>query len=348
MNIDNYYGGKKILVTGGVGTVGSELVRQLVGLDAGEVRIIDNNEAEIFFMQERYRDAGNVNCFLGDIRDKDKLGRVMYDVDVVFHAAAFKHVVVCETNPFDAVQTNVIATQNIIECAFASGVERVIFTSSDKAVNPTNVMGTSKLMAERLITSANNFRWKRRIVFSSTRFGNVIGSRGSVIPVFAAQIKAGGPVTLTDERMTRFIMTVEESARLVLKAGALALGGEVFITKMPVVRISDLAKAMIEELAPVYGMKPEDVGTVVIGAKPGEKLYEELMSDEETRRSYELDEMFVNLPALRNIYKEITYTYPGPEPTPVTKPYISSMEECLDVDGIRAFLRENRILAEYL
>ncbi|MBI5190989.1 MAG: polysaccharide biosynthesis protein [Nitrospirae bacterium] len=342
------YAGKKVLVTGGVGTVGTELVRQLVGIGAGEVRVFDNNEAEIFFMLERYRDNPAVKCFLGDVRDKDKLAKVMTGADVVFHAAAYKHVVVCETNPFDAVQTNIVGTQNVIECALNLDVERVIFTSSDKAVNPTNVMGTSKLMGERLITSANNYRWHKRVIFSSTRFGNVVGSRGSVIPVFGEQIKKGGPVTLTDERMTRFVMTVEESARLVLEAGRLARGGEVFITKMPVLKIAELAKAMIEILAPRFGHDPAKMKTVTIGAKPGEKMYEELMSDEETARSIEIRDLFVTLPAFRNIYKEIEYKYPGQKTSPVTKPYISSLEETMSVAEIKTFLLDNGILEDYL
>jgi len=346
--LSDYYKGKRFMVTGGVGTVGSELVRQLVEFGASEVRVLDNNEAELFFMIERYRDSGCVNCFLGDIRDIHKVGKVMRGVDVVFHVAAFKHVVVCETNPFDAVQTNVIGTQNVIECALNTGVERVIFTSSDKAVNPTNVMGTSKLMAERLTTSANNYRWQNEVVFSSTRFGNVVGSRGSVVPVFAGQIKKGGPVTVTDVEMTRFVMTVREAARLVLKAGMLARGGEVFITKMPVVRIVDLAEVMIQELAPRFGRDPESIELKIIGAKPGEKMYEELMSGEETRRSIELEDMFVTLPAFRNIYGRIDYSYPTQKPEPVDNPYNSSMESCMSKDEVQAFLVEGGVLDEFV
>jgi len=347
-DITKAYKGKRFLVTGGVGTVGTELVAQLLAAGAKEVRVFDNNEAGIFFFQERHGADSAVRCFLGDVRDKEKLGKVMRGVDIVFHAAAFKHVVVCETNPFDAVQTNIVGTQNVIECALDTDVERVIFTSSDKAVNPTNVMGTSKLMGERLMTSANNYRWQRRVTFSSTRFGNVVGSRGSVIPVFAEQIRAGGPVTLTDSDMTRFVMSVEESARLVLKAGCLVKGGEVFITKMPVLKISDLAHVMIGMLAPRYGHDPVKVKVVEIGAKPGEKMYEELMSDEEKRRSYELSDMFVTLPAFRNIYKEIDYSYPGQKPRPVTKPYISSLEKTMTRKEIKAFLEKNNVLKEFL
>jgi len=348
MDMPDYYSGKRFMVTGGVGTVGTELVRQLVGLGAAEVRLLDNNEAEIFFMLERYRGTGVVNSFLGDIRDMKKVEKVMRGTDIVFHAAAFKHVVVCETNPFDAVQTNVVGTQNVIESALNTGVDRVIFTSSDKAVNPTNVMGTSKLMAERLTTSANNYRWQKEVVFSSTRFGNVVGSRGSVVPVFAEQIRQGGPVTVTDEAMTRFVMTVSEAVRLVLKAGMLARGGEVFITKMPVVSIVDLAEVMIDELAPRFGREPDSIRIEVIGAKPGEKMYEELMSEEETKRSVELDDMFVTLPAFRGIYSEIDYSYPTQKPGTVDNPYISSREPHMSKDDVRKFLIDGGVLDEYV
>ena len=189
-------------------------------------------------------------------------------MDIVFHVAAFKHVYLCEYNPFDAVMTNVIGTQNVLKAATASGAERVLFTSSDKAVNPTNVMGSTKLLAERMVTAYNVAPGRDKIVFASSRFGNVIGSRGSVVPVFYKQIKRGGPVTVTDPQMTRFIMTIPEAARLVMEACTLAKGGEVFISKMPVIRIVDLATVMIETLAPEFGHKPEDIEIEYIGARP--------------------------------------------------------------------------------
>ena len=222
-------------------------------------------------------------------------------------------------------------------------MEKVIFTSSDKAVNPTNVMGASKLMCEKLITAANTLTYGNKIIFASVRFGNVIGSRGSVVPVFMKQIKAGGPITVTDKRMTRFIMTVEEAANLVLKTALLAKGGEVFITKMPVMRIMDLAEIMIDILAPKYGYTKETIEIKEIGAKPGEKLYEELMTEEETRRSLELKDMFVTLPAFREVYK-IEYTYPNIIKEKVDKAYISANEFPLNKKALKNYLIKNKIL----
>ena len=335
-------------MTGACGTVGSELVRQLLEEDffSEEVIALDNNESELFFLEQRFLKFKNANFFLADIRDRDKLCRKMKNVDVVFHAAAYKHVILCERSPFEAVQTNINGVQNVIYAACENNVEKVIFTSTDKAVNPTSVMGTSKLMGERLMTAANSNFQGEGPVFASTRFGNVLGSRGSVIPIFREQIKKGGPVTLTDPEMTRFIMSIEEAVRLVIDSAELARGGEVFITKMPVIRIKDLAQVMIEELAPRYGFSPNDIEIKIIGTKPGEKLYEELMSPEETRRALELKRYFAVLPAFRGIYRNITYDYPEIESRKVSNPYISCNERPLSQKELREFLIKNRLLEE--
>ncbi len=335
----NPWQGKRVLITGVCGTIGSELLRQVVARDAYEVIGIDNNETELFFLDERYRDA-NVHLYLGDLRDKDKLMRKMQGVDIVLHAAALKHVILCEKTPRDAVQTNILGTQNIIDAAIANGVERVIFTSSDKAVNPTNVMGTTKLMGERLMTAANAHRRGNGPIFASTRFGNVLGSRGSVIPLFKKQIQRGGPVTLTDPDMTRFIMTIEQASALVLDSVFLACGGEVFVTKMPVVRIQDVAEVMIDVLA----NEPESVAIEVIGSKPGEKLYEELMNDEETRRTLEMDNYFVVLPAFKAVYESIVYDYPNMGEVGVDDPYNSALQPAMSKETLRAYLLENHLL----
>lgn len=339
----DFYNGKRILVIGAAGTVGRELVRQLYSFAPAELRLMDNNETEVFFLAEEYRNQ-NVFCFLGDVRDRDKVEKLSKGIDIVVHSAAFKHVQLSEYNPFDVVQTNIIGVENVIQAATACNVKYVLFTSSDKAVNPTNVMGTSKLMGERLITAANAVKNDSSTIFSSTRFGNVIGSRGSVVPLFIKQIKNGGPITLTDERMTRFIMTVEESARLVLKSVTVARGGEVFVTKMPVVKIPDLAEAMIELLAPKYGYSLSDIGIIEIGAKPGEKLYEELMSEEEVHRSMELKDMFVITPAFKSIYQSISYEYADVSSEGVYKSYISSTEKSLDKEALKQYLVENRVI----
>ena len=183
-------------------------------------------------------------------------------------------------------------------------------TSSDKAVNPTNVMGTSKLMAERLVSAANAHPRLGNQIFASTRFGNVLGSRGSVIPLFIRQIRHGGPVTVTDPEMTRFIMTLDEAVGLVMDSLFLARGGEIFVTKMPVLRIGDLAEVMIEELASKYGYRPSDIPIETVGPRPGEKTYEELMNEEEIKRSIELPKYFVIQPAILPSFRKIDYVYP--------------------------------------
>ncbi|MEZ6042832.1 MAG: SDR family NAD(P)-dependent oxidoreductase [Planctomycetaceae bacterium] len=348
----SFFTNKTILVTGGCGTVGREIVRQLLEHGPKELRVIDSNESEIFFLEQELIQHAKQNpspritshCQVGDIRDADKLTMMCEGVDIVLHTAALKHVILCERAPFDAVQTNIMGVRNVIQAALACNVERVIFTSSDKAVNPTNVMGTSKLMGERLITAANSLKMSRRTIFSSTRFGNVLGSRGSVIPIFARQIEQGGPVTLTDRRMTRFIMTLEESCRLVLSAAEKARGGEVFVTKMPVIQIVDLARVMIDELADQHGYNPLSMAITEIGSKPGEKLYEELMSDEETRRTVELEEMFAVMPAFRSVYEDIAYDYADIINANVTDPYISCPANSMSIESLRNYCESNSLL----
>jgi FlaA1/EpsC-like NDP-sugar epimerase len=339
--------GKRVLVTGACGTVGQELVKQLLEhYRLQELLALDNNESELFFAEQKFSSYSGSRFFLADVRDQDKLSRQMKGIHVVFHTAAFKHVTLCERSPFEAVQTNIIGVQNLISAAREAKVERVIFTSSDKAVNPTSVMGTSKLMGERLITAANSNLRGDGPVFASTRFGNVLGSRGSVIPIFREQIRRGGPVTLTDPEMTRFIMSIQDAVRLVIDSAYMAQGGEVFVTKMPVIRIKDLAEVMISELAPRYGHRPDDIEIEEIGFKPGEKLYEELMSEEETRRSLELDRYYVVIPAFTCLYRSINYEYPNLVASTVFKSYNSANEMCLSTEEICIFLKKNGLLEE--
>lgn len=336
---------KTVLITGVCGTIGRELLRQLLAGGAREIVGIDNNESALFFLQDAYREHANVRLFLGDVCDAHALRYRMQDVDVILHTAAFKHVMLCERSPGNAVSTNIHGVQNVIEAALAANVERVLFTSSDKAVNPTNVMGTSKLMGERLMSAADGYRRDARPVFASTRFGNVLGSRGSVIPLFRRQIAAGGPVTLTHPGMTRFIMTLAEAVRLVTESTFLARGGEVFVTKMPVARISDLAEVMIEELAPKVGRDPGSVRIEVVGAKPGEKMYEELLNDEEIRRVRELPSYFVVLPAF-TLHDSVAYSYPGMLGSSVERPYNSALETPMSREELREFLRRGGFFEE--
>ena len=343
----SFFNTKRTLVTGCCGTVGRELVRQLLEeYQVEELVALDNNESELFFLEQIHSKHANASFFLADVRDREKLSRKMRHMNIVFHAAAFKHVILCERSPFEAVQTNILGVQNIIAAASENKVERVVFTSSDKAVNPTSVMGTSKLMGERLMTAANSNLRADGPMFTSTRFGNVLGSRGSVIPIFREQIRNGGPVTLTDPRMTRFIMSIQEAVRLVIDSAHMAKGGEVFVTKMPVIRIADLAEVMIHELAPVYGHVAENMDVDIIGFKPGEKLYEELMNQEETRRARELQRYFVVLPAFTSLYRNIPYEYPDIVSEQVAKPYNSESERPLSKRQLAKFLRENNLLEE--
>jgi FlaA1/EpsC-like NDP-sugar epimerase len=336
---------KRVLVTGACGTVGREVVRQLLeGSQVEEIIALDNDENELFFLEQEFCVSDRVRFYLADIRDREKLSRKMKGIHLVFHAAAFKHVILCERSPFEAVQTNILGVQNVILAAAENCVEKVIFTSSDKAVNPTNVMGTSKLMGERLITAANEDFRRDGPIFASTRFGNILGSRGSVIPIFREQIRRGGPVTLTHPEMTRFIMTVKESAQLVIDSAALARGGEVFITKMPTVRIEDLAEVMIEALAPHYGHAPEAIRVSIMGTKPGEKMYEELMSLEETRRAWELGRYYVVLPAFTSVHRGATYKYSGVLCKTIANPYHSANETPLSKADLHEFLQNNNLI----
>jgi FlaA1/EpsC-like NDP-sugar epimerase len=340
----SFFAGKNLLVTGAAGTVGRALIRALMPIDLSHLVAMDNNETEIFFLEQEYGHDPRFRAGIGDIRDPQSIRHLSEEIDIVLHAAALKHVGVCEKAPFDAVQTNIIGINNLIVAAVANRIERVVFMSSDKAVNPTNVMGTSKLMGERLVTAANSLRRTGYPVFTSTRFGNVLGSRGSVLEIFKNQIKAGGPVTLTDSGMSRFVMTENQSVDLVLEATALAHGGEVFVTKMPVMRIKDLAQAMVDMLAPAYGYDPAAISVNTVGVRTGEKLYEELLNEEEVRRTMELQNHFVILPAFRALYASIDYEFNGVVREEVDRPYRSDQEKTLSQSEIRSFLANHNLV----
>ena len=290
--LNDYYKGKKVLVTGGSGSIGQKIVKELLNYDVDVVRVLDNNETALFDLEQALN-SPKIRTLVGDIRDYKRLERAFKDIDVIFHAAAYKHVPLCEYNPMDAVKTNVIGTQNIIDAAINCGVEKVILISTDKAVTPVNVMGATKLLAERLMISSNVYSGRDGTKFSCVRFGNVLNSRGSVIPIFKKQIKNGGPLTITDERMTRFVMHIHEAAKLILNAGSLSDGGEIFILKMPSVRVPDLAEAMIEYYAPKYGFDTADIDIEVIGKRIGEKLHEDLMTPDEIIYAEDHGDLFI-------------------------------------------------------
>ncbi len=335
----NTFKNKKILVTGGTGSIGQEIMREILKHEPEVVRILDVDETKQFELQQEYGNRENVRFLLGDVRDKERLYRAIEDIDIVFHTAALKHVLACEYNPFEGVKTNVIGIQNLIGVCIDEEVEKVIFTSSDKAVNPTNVMGATKLLAERLMTSANYYKGTRRTIFSSVRFGNVLGSRGSVIPLFKKQIEQGGPVTLTNKEMTRFIMPMRDAINLLFKATELAQGGEIFIFKMAAIRIPDLAEVMVEELAQKYGQSQNALKMEIIGTKPGEKLYEELMTEDEAKRALETEDMFIVPPELEDLSLVDKNSY---DSEAESKAYTSKDEKPLSKEEIKEFLyREN-------
>lgn len=338
--------GQSIVVTGCCGSVGAALVNRLLNdprYEQCSVVGLDNNEDGIFQIEEKWKDRDAGKFYIADVRDREALEQWFSDADVVVHCAALKHVYQCEKAPSEAVNTNILGVEAVIAAANDAGVRRVLFTSSDKAVNPTNVMGTSKLMGERLITAANTSSHTGAI-FASTRFGNVLGSRGSVVEVFRRQIAAGGPVTLTSQDMTRFVMSISEAVELVLGSVGLARGGEVFITKMPVISIQDLAKVMVEQLAGSYGHDPKSIRVEITGPRPGEKMYEELLNTEETRRTIELKKYFVIQPAFAQMYSRIQYDYADVVNRRVEHAYISADEPRLSRDEIALMLRRAGLL----
>ena len=282
--IDN----KSILVTGGVGSIGAVLVDQLINeFSPKQVRILDNNEAGLFEATRKYQKKSQMRFMLGDVRDKDRVTWALKGADTVFHAAALKHVALNEYSPFESVKTNVVGTQNLIEAALSNNIETFINISTDKAANQTSTMGASKLLAERLTSGADYFKGGGRTVFASVRFGNVLNSSGSVIPIFLDQIKNGGPVTITDKRMIRYFMSIKEAVKLILKAAEMARGGEVFILKMPALKILDLAQVLIEKVG------KGKVKISAIGQKPGEKLFEKIVTRTEAEQTMELEDMYV-------------------------------------------------------
>lgn len=296
--LEKVFKGKKILVTGGTGSIGSEIVKRLLDYKPDVVRIFSNDEDTTFRMKQELIDLSNVRFLIGDIRDKERLILAMENIDIVYHAAALKHVPLCEYNPFEAIKTNVFGTQNVIEAALACSVKKVINISTDKAVNPVNTMGATKLLAEKLIIDANEGKGSKPTIFSTVRFGNVLFTRGSVIPLFEKQIKEKKSVTLTDRNMTRFVMSKDNTINLVFKATLIAKGGEIFILKMPVVKLGDLADVVIEHYSKINGYKKEEIKKNIIGPRVGEKIFEELMTENEAKLAFETKEMLIIPPQM--------------------------------------------------
>ncbi|MGC9327069.1 MAG: polysaccharide biosynthesis protein [Candidatus Hinthialibacter sp.] len=330
--------GKIVLVTGGTGTIGSEIVRQLIPLQPRIIRILSRDEYKQAVLRYRFRQYNFIRYLLGDIRDVERLSRAFEGVHVIFHAAALKRVEATEYDPLEAVKTNVLGAQNIITASLESPtVERVVSISTDKAVNVTSTMGATKLLSERLMTWASFYRREPHKTFCSVRFGNVLGSRGSVIPLWREQIRDGGPVTLTHPEMRRFIMSIPNAVSLVLKAAAYSTGGELYILRMKSAYIRDLAEILIEELAPQFGRRPSDISIKITGAEPGEKMDEDLLSGSELPRTFSIDDnMAVVVPAHRmgEFQLEKLNNFEG---------YITS-NNTITKDELREYLRQEEII----
>lgn len=294
IEFEKYFNGKTILVTGGTGSIGSEIVRQLLKYKPKQIRVYSRDEFKQFNLQNELNNLpiGFISYLIGDVRDKERLMMACEGVDIIFHAAALKHVPFCEYNPFEAVKTNVLGTQNVAECARNQNVENVVAISTDKAASPINTMGATKLLAEKIILNAQNYVGYRKTKYTVVRFGNVLGSRGSVVPLFIEQIKKYKEITLTDPQMTRFLISIPQAVNLVFKACVISKGKDLFILKMPVVNLLDLAEVMIDILSKKYGYKNGQIKVKIIGKRKGEKKYEILISEEESNYIYENGDMF--------------------------------------------------------
>lgn len=282
--------GKRVIVTGACGAVGSALSKHLIENDDVVLGLLDNNEERLFWLNKEFsthRNYKNIRFILGDLRDERRLMRAFDGADTVYHTAALKHVKLNEENPFEVVKTNILGVENLINACIDCNVSKVIFASSDKAVNPSSSMGASKLLGERLFIAANNFVGCSNIGFSCVRFGNILNSSGSVVPLFRKQLADGKPLTVTHTEMTRYLITMQAAIDLLLYADANMIGGEIFIANMGSAGILDIALALNNGVMPDYK---------IIGTLPGEKTYEELVTDVELKRTYKHGDYLVVLP----------------------------------------------------
>ncbi|HAQ0077069.1 TPA: polysaccharide biosynthesis protein [Enterococcus faecium] len=329
---------KVILVTGGTGSIGSELVRQLLKYNPKAIRIFSRGEEKQFYMQQQLAQYKNVRFLIGDVRDYQRVEYASRGVDIIFHAAAMKHVPASEYNPMEAVKTNVNGTQNVIEAAISNNVEKFVAISTDKVVNPTTTMGATKLLMERIVIAANQYKGKTKTVFSCVRFGNVMGSSGSVIPLFCKQIENNLDLTLTHNEMTRFMMSIPQAVKLVIDAAKNSTYGETYVLKMPSIKISTIAEYMIED----YNREHSDAykGEIKItGIRPGEKLYEELMTTNEIERSFENDSMYVIPPLFHADARE----YEKYESVKITS-YSSNTNDLMTKKELMNVIKENKII----
>jgi UDP-N-acetylglucosamine 4,6-dehydratase len=314
---------KVVLVTGGTGSFGKKFIRIMLDeYQPAKLIVFSRDELKQHEMRVGGFDHPSLRYFIGDVRDVERLRRAMHGVDIVIHAAALKQVPACEYNPLEAIKTNILGSSNVIEAAMDMGVKKVMGLSTDKAVTPVNLYGTTKLAAEKLFVQSNAYAAGTSTRFSCVRYGNVVGSRGSVVPIFLQQ-RQNGRLTITDERMTRFWLTLEQGVRFVIRCTEQMHGGEVFVPKIPSMKIVDLARAIAPGVALEF-----------IGIRPGEKLHEVLIHEDEARSTVELEDMFVVQPALE-LWFGHEWEKTG-KPLPDSYRYASNTNpQWLDVEQIR-------------
>lgn len=312
-----------VLITGGTGSFGKKFVEILLAeYNPAKVIVFSRDELKQHEMRVGGFDQPNLRYFIGDVRDIDRLRRAVHGVDIIVHAAALKQVPVCEYNPLEAIKTNILGTSNVVEAALDSSVKKVMALSTDKAVNPVNLYGATKLAAEKLTIQSNAYAGGRQSRFSCVRYGNVVGSRGSVVPVFLRQ-REHGKLTITDKRMTRFWLSLNQGARFVIRCIEQMHGGEVFVPKLPSTTIVDLAKA----IAP-------DSELEVVGIRPGEKLHEVLISEDEARSTIEMDDMYVVQPS-QELWFGMDWAEKGQALTDGFRYASDTNDEWLDVEQIQ-------------
>jgi len=320
---------KVVMLTGGTGSFGKSVLKRLLASDISEIRIFSRDEKKQEEMRIKFNSL-KIKFYIGDVRDYDSLNQAMKGVDYVFHAAALKQVPSCEFYPMEAVKTNIIGTENVINAATFNGVKRMILLSTDKAVYPINAMGISKAMSEKLMIAKSRMQNKTDTILCATRYGNVMASRGSVIPLFVQQISQGKDLTLTDPNMTRFLMSLEDSVDLVLYAFENGQQGDIFVQKAPASTVSDLAQAIIE----VFGSK---LKTRIIGTRHGEKLYESLISREEMAHAQNMGNYY-RIPADNRDLNYEKYFSDGEESISQSESYSSHSTIRLNVDEIKTLL----------
>lgn len=333
------FNNKVLMITGGTGSFGNTVLKRFLSTEVSEIRIFSRDEKK----QEDMRIALNnskLKFFIGDVRDYDSISRAMKGVDYVFHAAALKQVPSCEFYPLEAVRTNVLGTENVLNAATASGVGRVVVLSTDKAVYPINAMGISKAMAEKVMVAKARMQRPGETVFCATRYGNVMASRGSVIPLFISQLKEGKPLTVTDPNMTRFLMSLEDSVDLVLYAYEYGEQGDIFVQKAPASTVGDLAQALQE----LFG---KNTGVRVIGTRHGEKLYESLISREEMAHAQDMGEYY-RIPADNRDLNYAKYFSEGEEAISHLDDYTSHNTSRLNIQQVKELLLKLDYIREEL